>query len=121
MRRPIVAVNATNMTPQEKALIPLAKKEGAVISLISLFQDRTAKALEKAFRERYGLGDDFSYTNIRKGTGPSLSMARQEIKANRVTFDVIMTAGAGSPRTAGTAVHPQPTARIAVNWTPGPA
>ena len=86
---------ADDLTPQEKALIPLAKKEGAVISLISLFQDRTAKALEKAFRERYGLGDDFSYTNIRKGTGPSLSMARQEIKANRVTFDVIMTAGAG--------------------------
>lgn len=93
---PLAALAAADdLTPQEKALIPLAKKEGAVISLISLFQDRTAKALEKGFRERYGLGDDFSYTNIRKGTGPSLSMARQEIKADRVTFDVIMTAGAG--------------------------
>ena len=88
------AVDA-DLTPQEKALIPLAKKEGSVVSLISLFQDRTARDLEKGFRERYGLGDDFKYTNIRKGTGPSLSMARQEIKANRITFDVIMTAGAG--------------------------
>jgi iron(III) transport system substrate-binding protein len=90
-----VLAAADDLTPQEKKLIPLAKAEGSVISLISLFQDRTAKELEKAFAKRYGLGDDFKYTNIRKGTGPSLSMARQEIKANRITFDVIMTAGAG--------------------------
>ncbi|MDH3315547.1 MAG: ABC transporter substrate-binding protein [Betaproteobacteria bacterium] len=86
---------ATELTPQEKKLIPLAKQEGSLVSLISLFQDRTARDLEKAFIKRYGLGEDFKYVNIRKGTGPSVSMARQEIKANRITFDVIMVAGAG--------------------------
>jgi iron(III) transport system substrate-binding protein len=86
---------ADDLTPQEKALIPLAKAEGAVITMSSLFQDKTARALEAAFRKRYGLGDDFKYTNIRKGTGPTVSTARQEIKAGRITFDAIMVAGAG--------------------------
>jgi len=86
---------ADDLTPQEKALIPLAKAEGGVITMSSLFQDKTARALEAAFRKRYGLGDDFKYTNIRKGTGPTVSTARQEIKAGRITFDAIMVAGAG--------------------------
>ncbi|MCC7486917.1 MAG: extracellular solute-binding protein [Burkholderiales bacterium] len=89
------AAAASDLTPQEKALIPLAKKEGAVVSMSSLFQDNTVRALEEGFRKRYGLGPDFKYTNIRKGTGPTVSTARQEIKAGRVTFDVIMVAGAG--------------------------
>ena len=91
---PAAAV-ADALTPQEKALIPLAKAEGEVISMSSLFQDKTARALEEGFRNRYGLGPDFKYTNIRKGTGPTVSTARQEIKAGRITFDVIMVAGAG--------------------------
>lgn len=89
------AAGADELTPQEKKLIPLAKKEGSLITLISLFQDKTVRELKAAFIKRYGLGENFEYNNIRKGTGPSLSMARQEIKANRITFDVIMTAGAG--------------------------
>lgn len=89
------AAGATELTPQEKKLIPLAKREGSLVTLISLFQDKTVRELEQGFIKRYGLGADFKYTNIRKGTGPSLSMARQEIKANRFTFDLIMTAGAG--------------------------
>jgi iron(III) transport system substrate-binding protein len=89
------SAGASELTPQEKKLIPLAKKEGALVSLISLFQDKTTRALEEGFRKRYGLGDDFKYTNIRKGTGPSIGMARAELKAGRFTFDVIMTAGAG--------------------------
>jgi len=86
---------ADELTPQEKKLIPLAKAEGAVITMSSLFQDKTARALEEGFRKRYGLGPDFKYTNIRKGTGPTVSTARQEIKAGRITFDAIMVAGAG--------------------------
>lgn len=89
------AAGASELTPQEKKLIPLAKKEGSVISLISLFQDRTATELETAFIKRYGLGEDFKYVNIRKGTGPSVGMARTEIQAGRITFDTIMVAGAG--------------------------
>ena len=86
---------ASELTPQEKQLIPLAKKEGSVISLISLFEDRTVRDLEKAFIKRYGLGENFKYVNIRKGTGPTVGMARMEIQANKVTFDTIMVAGAG--------------------------
>jgi len=86
---------ASDITPQEKALIPLAKQEGSVISLTSLFQDKTARALEAAFRKRYGLGDDFKYTNIRKGTGATVATARQEIKAGRFSFDVIVVPGGG--------------------------
>jgi iron(III) transport system substrate-binding protein len=86
---------ADELTPQEKKLIPLAKAEGAVVTMSSLFQDKTARALEEGFRKRYGLGPDFKYTNIRKGTGPTVSTARQEIKAGRITFDAIMVAGAG--------------------------
>ena len=89
------AAGASDLTPQEKKLIPLAKKEGSLITLISLFQDLTVRELEQGFIKRYGLGEGFKYTNIRKGTGPSLSMARTEIKANRLTFDLIMVAGAG--------------------------
>lgn len=89
------AAGASELTAQEKKLIPLAKQEGSLVTLISLFQDKTVRELEAGFIKRYGLGSDFKYTNIRKGTGPSLSMARTEIKANRITFDLIMTAGAG--------------------------
>lgn len=85
---------ANDLTPQEKKLIPLAKAEGEVITMSSLFQDKTARALEAAFRKRYGL-PDFKYKNIRKGTGPTVSTARQEIKAGHITFDAIMVAGAG--------------------------
>ena len=91
------AAVADDLTPQEKKLIPLAKAEGAVITMSSLFQDKTARALEEGFRKRYGLGDDFKYTNVRKGTGPTGSTARQEIKAGRITFDAIMVAGSYRP------------------------
>ena len=90
-----LVAGASDLTAQEKALIPLAKKEGSVISLISLFEDRTARDLEKAFIKRYGLGDNFKYVNIRKGTGPTVGMARAEIQANRFTFDTIMVAAPG--------------------------
>ena len=89
------AAGASEVTPQEKALIPLAKKEGEIITLSSLFQDKTVRALEEGFRKRYGLGPDFKYTNIRKGTGPTISTARTEIKAGRITFDAIVVPGGG--------------------------
>ena len=89
------AAGASEITPQEKKLIPLAKQEGEIITLSSLFQDKTVRALEDGFRKRYGLGPDFKYTNIRKGTGPTISTARQEIKAGRITFDVIVVPGGG--------------------------
>ena len=71
-------VSAADLTPQEKALIPLAKKEGAVTVINPLFSDRTAQRMAKAFKERYGLGDDFKFNNLRKGTGATIAQVRQE-------------------------------------------
>ena len=84
------AAVAADFSPQEEALIPLAKEEGAVTLINPLFSDRTAKRLGEAFIKRYGLGDDFQFNNIRKGTGATVSTVRQEIKANKFTIDVHM-------------------------------
>lgn len=81
------------LTPQEKKLIPLARQEGAVTILNPVFQEPTAKALRAAFIKRYGLGEDFEFNNVRKGTGACVATARQEIKADKITNDVIMVVG----------------------------
>jgi len=88
-------VSAADLTPQEKALIPLAKKEGAVTVINPLFSDRTATRMAKAFKERYGLGDDFKFNNLRKGTGATIAQVRQEMKANRFTVDVHIVSDPG--------------------------
>jgi ABC-type Fe3+ transport system substrate-binding protein len=89
------ARGATEITPQEKALIPLAREEGAVTVLQTSFNNETMTRLREAFVQRYGLGSEFKVNSIQKGTGPTVSQARQEIRANRFTFDVIMVASAG--------------------------
>ena len=86
---------AQDLTPQEKALIPLAKKEGAVTIINPLFSDRTAVRMGAAFKKRYGLGDDFTFNNLRKGTGATVSQVRQEIKAGKFTVDVHMVSAPG--------------------------
>lgn len=85
--------SAAELTAQEKALIPLAKQEGAVTILNPVFQEPTAKALRAAFIKRYGLGENFEFNNVRKGTGACVATARQEIKAGKITSDVIMVVG----------------------------
>lgn len=89
------SVSAADLTPQEKALIPLAKKEGAVTIINPLFSDRTGQRMAKAFKERYGLGDDFKFNNLRKGTGATVAQVRQEIKAGRFTVDVHLVSDPG--------------------------
>ena len=88
-------LQAAELTPQEKALIPLAKKEGAVTIITGLFSDETAQRMAEAFKKRYGLGDDFKFNNLRKGTGATVAQVRQEIKAGRFTVDVHMVADPG--------------------------
>ncbi|MCC7485836.1 MAG: ABC transporter substrate-binding protein [Burkholderiales bacterium] len=83
------AAAAADLTPQEKALIPLAKKEGAVTIINPQFSDLTANNLGPAFIKRYGLGPEFRFNNLRKGTGQVVSQVRQEIRAGRFTVDVI--------------------------------
>ncbi len=87
--------DAAELSPQEQQLIPLAKKEGAVTIINPLFSDRTAKRLGEAFIKRYGLGADFTFNNIRKGTGATVSTVRQEIKANKFTIDVHLVSAPG--------------------------
>ena len=64
------------ITPQEKKLIAGAKAEGSVTLINPLISDRTAKILQKKFREYYGLGSGFKYNNLRKGTGATAAQVR---------------------------------------------
>lgn len=88
-------VQAGDLTAQEKALIPLAKKEGAVTVINPKFSDLTARTLGPAFIKRYGLGDDFKFNNLRKGTGQVVAQVRQEMQAGRFTVDVFVVSAAG--------------------------
>ena len=88
-------VQAAELTPQEKALIPLAKKEGAVTIINSIFSDETANKLGPAFIKYYGLGSDFKFNNLRKGTGQVVAQVRQEIQAGRFTVDIILVSAPG--------------------------
>ena len=86
---------ATEITPQERKLIPAAKKEGAAVFLGATFGDETVRRLDAAMRKHYGLGDAFKLTCLFKGTGPTVAMARQEIKAGKFSFDVMAVASPG--------------------------
>jgi iron(III) transport system substrate-binding protein len=88
-------VQAAELTAQEKALVPLAKKEGAVTIINPQFSDDTANKLGPAFIKYYGLGSDFKFNNLRKGTGQVVSQVRQEIQAGRFTVDVIAVSAPG--------------------------
>ena len=84
------AAFAAELTPQEKALIEGAKKEGAVTLLNPIFSDRTGERLGEAFKKRYGLGDGFKFNNLRKGTGQTVAQVRQEIVAGKFTVDILL-------------------------------
>lgn len=87
--------NAADLTPQEKALIPGAKAEGEVTIIHPLFSDRTGQRMAAAFAKRYGLGDDFKFNSLRKGTGATVAQVRQEIQAGKFTVDVILVSSPG--------------------------
>ena len=89
------AFGATEITPQEKKLVPAAKKEGQVIFLETSWKDDTMRRLGPAFIKHYNLGSAFKVTHILKGTGPTVSMARQEIKAGKYSFDIVSVASPG--------------------------
>lgn len=86
---------AADLTPQEKALIEGAKKEGSVIILNAIFSDRTGQRLGEAFKKRYGLGDSFEFNNLRKGTGATVAQVRQEIQADKFTVDILLVSSPG--------------------------
>lgn len=91
----IPALAATEITPQEKKLIPLAKKEGAFTFLNANLLDPDMRLMRTAFLKHYGLGEDFKFNFVLKGTGPTVATARQEMKAGKFSFDSVMVAAAG--------------------------
>ena len=86
---------AADLTPQEKALVEGAKKEGAVTVLNAIFSDRTGERLGQAFTKLYDLGPNFKFNNLRKGTGQTVAQVRQEIVANKFTVDILLVSGPG--------------------------
>ena len=87
--------SAADLTAQEEALIEGAKAEGAVTIIHPLFSDRTAQRMGEAFKARYGLGDDFEFNSLRKGTGATVAQVRQEIQAGKFTVDLILVSAPG--------------------------
>jgi iron(III) transport system substrate-binding protein len=90
-----LAAMMDDVTPQEKALIAGAKKEGSVTIINPIFQERTADNISASFRKRYGLGDDFKFNNLRKGTGATVAQVRQEIGAGKFTVDAHLVSAPG--------------------------
>jgi iron(III) transport system substrate-binding protein len=87
--------HAVELTPQEQKLVPAAKQESAVVLLNPIFSDRTGQRLGEAFVRRYGLGPDFKFSNLRKGTGQTVAQVRQEIVANKFTVDILLVSAPG--------------------------
>ncbi|MGH6725198.1 MAG: ABC transporter substrate-binding protein [Pseudolabrys sp.] len=88
-------VYADDLTPQERALIEGAKKEGAVTVLNPQFSDWTGQHLGEGFVKRYGLGPNFKFNNLRKGTGATVAQTRQEIQAGKHTVDILIVSAPG--------------------------
>ena len=86
---------AADFTPQEKALIEGAKKEGSVTILNPIFSDRTGQRMGEAFIKRYNLGPNFKFHNLRKGTGATVAQVRQEIQAGKHTVDILLVSAPG--------------------------
>ena len=86
---------AASLTPQEEKLVEAAKKEGAVTVLNPIFSDRTGERLGAAFVKHYGLGAEFKFNNLRKGTGQTVAQVRQEIVAKKFTVDILVVSAPG--------------------------
>ncbi len=87
--------HAVELTPQEQKLVGPAKQEGGVVLLNPIFSDRTGQRLGEAFVRRYGLGADFKFSNLRKGTGQTVAQVRQEIVAHKFTVDILLVSAPG--------------------------
>lgn len=90
-----ICAHAADYTPQEAKLIDAARKEGAVTVLNPQFSDSTAQKLGEGFVQRYNLGPDFKFNNLRKGTGATVAQTRQEIQAGKHTADILIVSAPG--------------------------
>ena len=89
------SVYADELTPQEKALVDGARKEGAVTVLNPQFSDSTGQLLGEGFIKRYNLGANFKFNNLRKGTGATVAQTRQEIQAGKHSVDILIVSAPG--------------------------
>ncbi|MCC7346413.1 MAG: ABC transporter substrate-binding protein [Variibacter sp.] len=71
-----------------KALIEQAKKEGAVNYIDGLITPQAHDALSEAFRKHYGLPASFKVGNTDMAPSGIITRLGQEMRANRLTFDV---------------------------------
>ncbi|MPZ87951.1 MAG: extracellular solute-binding protein [Nitriliruptorales bacterium] len=78
----------------EQALVEAAIEEGSVGYWHTLMTPETAEELATAFRERYGLGDDFTVEFTALSTADLATRAEQEIGAGAVSVDVLSTGAA---------------------------
>lgn len=91
----VTLLQAAELMPHEEKLMAAAGREGALTVLNAFFSDRAGQLLGEAFIKRYGLGPDFKFNNLRKGTGGTVAQVRQEIKAGKFTVDVILVGAPG--------------------------
>ncbi len=91
----VSSTRAVELTPQEQKLVAAAKQEGALTILNPIFSDHTGGLLGEGFVKRYGLGPDFKFNNLRKGTGATVAQTRQEIQAGKHTADILIVSAPG--------------------------
>lgn len=73
-------------------LIEEAKREGAVSYIDGLITPGTHDALSEAFKKHYGLPESFKVGNTYAAPVGIITRLGQEMKANRITFDVAAVA-----------------------------
>src|SRR6185436_4910103 len=75
-----------------KGLIEQARKEGAISYIDGMITPATHDLLSVAFGTHYGLPDSFKVANIYAAPVGIITRLGQEMKANRMTFDVAAVA-----------------------------
>jgi ABC-type glycerol-3-phosphate transport system substrate-binding protein len=79
-------------------VVEAAKKEGAVTWLDARASQENDKFYADAFRRKYGLPDSFQVNHIVKGSGDVITQVQEEIRAGKLTVDLVWVA----PRTSST-------------------
>lgn len=75
-----------------KGLIEQAKKEGGISYIDGMITPASHDLLSVAFKKHYGLPDSFKVANIYAAPVGIITRLGQEMKANRMTFDVAAVA-----------------------------
>lgn len=88
------ASEATGAPQDEQALVEAAMEEGGISYWSTLLTPQTAEQLAVAFRERYGLGNDFAVDFAALSTSDLATRAEQELAAGAVSVDILSSGSA---------------------------